>query len=173
MDTPIMSTHCGNAKKMSFFVELLDVADVSSLNKTKNLQGRAEETFKSAIAFLLSSVMLNQVKCISALSNLHLSKVFSVRYLFCGVFFCVYAFKWPLLEFHRSITKKDIHKTGYFLKKYPREKRSMNLNCELRFCHEFWLAKQSFFISGWTAKKICKEKLLLLGWLIWSLEKNY
>ena len=87
-----MSTHCGNAKKMSFFVKLLDVADVSSLNKTKNLQGRAEETFKSAIAFLLSSVMLNQVKCISGLSNLHLSKVFSVRYLFCGFSFLCLCF---------------------------------------------------------------------------------
>ena len=89
----IMSTHCGNAKKCLSLLKLLDVADVSSLNKTKNLQGRAEETFKSAIAFLLSSVMLNQVKCISGLSNLHLSKVFSVRYLFCGVsFLCLLCF---------------------------------------------------------------------------------
>ena len=88
----VMSTYCGNEKKMSFFVKLLDVADVSSLNKTKNLQGRAEETFKSAIAFLLSSVMLNQVKCISGLSNLHLSKVFSVRYLFCGFSFLCLCF---------------------------------------------------------------------------------
>ena len=89
----IMSTHCGNAKKYLSLLKLLDVADVSSLNKTKNLQGRAEETFKSAIAFLLSSVMLNQVKCISGLSNLHLSKVFSVRYLFCRFsFLCLLCF---------------------------------------------------------------------------------
>ena len=96
-----MSTYCGNEKKMSLFVKLLDVADVSSLNKTKNLQGRAEETYKSAIAFLLSSAMLNQVKCISGLSNLHLSKVFSVRYLFCGFFFSVFML---LNDLHSNFT---------------------------------------------------------------------
>ena len=81
--------------------------------------------------------------------------------------FCVYyAFKWPLLKFHRSITKTDIHKTGYFLNKYPREKRSTNLDCELRICHEFWLAKQSFLHFRLDRKKILQRKVTAIIWVI-------
>ena len=119
----------------------------------KSWTDSTEETFKSAIAFLLSSVMLNQVKCISGLSNLHLSKVFSVRYLFYGFFFSVFMLLNDLYSnFTHPLEKQISIKQDTFWTHVKKGRRTLTANFDFAMNFD-WLNNLFPFLVGNFAKK--------------------